>query len=86
MGGGSQVGHVEDTQYAPSWHRGWSPFTIFKLRDILYLNIQVKFLMRGYKGPDYKALSEDTVLHQVGVNFFLSVALFSPSWSFCHIY
>ena len=38
--------------------------------------------MRGYKGPDYKALSEDTVLHQVGVNFFLSVALFLLSLEF----
>ena len=29
---------------------------------------QVTFLMRGYKGPDYKSLSEEAVLHQVGMN------------------
>ena len=28
-------------------------------------NLQINFLMRGYKGPDYKALSEEAVLHQV---------------------
>ena len=30
--------------------------------------------MRGYKGPDYKALSEEAVLHQVRMN--------SPSFNF----
>ena len=32
------------------------------------IGCQVTFLMRGYKGPDYKALSEEAVLHQVGMN------------------
>ena len=29
---------------------------------------QVTFLMRGYKGPNYKSLSEEAVLHLVGMN------------------
>ena len=37
------------------------------------LNIQVKFLMRGYKGRDYKALSDEAVLHQVIINLLLQV-------------
>ena len=36
---------------------------------------QVTFLMRGYKGPDYKALSEEAVLHQVGMNSPLPINL-----------
>ena len=35
-----------------------------------HIGCQVTFLMRGYKGPDYKALSEETVLHQVKNEFF----------------
>ena len=49
--------------------------------EVCHLNIgnyaigcQVIFLMRGYKGPDYKALSEEAVLHQVRMN--------SPSFNF----
>ena len=33
-----------------------------------HIGCQVTFLMRGYKGPDYKALSEEAVLHQVEMN------------------
>ena len=35
--------------------------------------IQVNFLMRGYKGRDYKALSDEAVLHQVRINLLLLV-------------
>ena len=40
------------------------------------LNIQVKFLMRGYKGRDYKALSDEAVLHQVIINLLLQVHMY----------
>ena len=41
---------------------------------------QVSFLMRGYKGPDYKELSEESVLHQVGINFSLPTFFLSSSF------
>ena len=40
--------------------------------------------MRGYKGPDYKALSEEAVLHQVRINllYLSSVSSFVPLLNF----
>jgi len=35
-----------------------------RTRSTLPVGSEINFLMRGYKGPDYKALSEEAVLHQ----------------------
>ena len=41
----------------------WYPSAF--VRIVILSGDQVNYLMRGYKGPDYKVLSKDAVLHQV---------------------
>ena len=41
----------------------WYPSAF--VRIVILSGDQVNYLMRGYKGPDYKVLSNDAVLHQV---------------------